>query len=328
MKDLFCYNLENVPRDWRVAYIPKKSGGKRKLHIPNDDLKEVQKAILQYFYQQRREGILKVSAMAHGFVPHRSCMTSILKHAKNSAIFVATDIEGFFDHVTAEQAEMVFLDAGWNERWAKTITDLCQCEGVMPQGGPTSPFITNLVMLNADCQIASYAHKHGFKYTRYADDMLFSLLESPPEILSQLRKSKGKSKNPYLWFLFGVEKILQETLGLNLNHKKDHIIFRGAKVKPHMLGICVRQDEHGYNAVPRKRRTARARVCNLYHKVFDNQGGKAEYDDKKEWQSVKGVVRYMDKTRSFSDPGYDGVDPKIQEHFFCRLEALLDGAAV
>ena len=326
--NLCGYDLQTIPRDWRVAYIPKKSGGKRELHIPNDELKEAQKALLQYFYEMRREGTIKISSLAHGFIPHRSCITAILKHDKSSAVIVATDIEGFFDHITAEQSKMCFLDAGLEEGWATLITDACSYNGVMPQGAPTSPFITNIVMFDADNQIAAYAKKHGFLYTRYADDMQFSLVDAKPEVLEALRKSKGQSKNPYLWFLYGVEKILYETLGLHLNHKKDHIIFRGAKVKPHILGVCFRQDGHGYNAVPKLRRTTRARVCNLYRKIFNTQNGVAGYDDKKEWASIKGTIRYMDMVRSYSDEGYDSVDPKIQPKFFCKLENLLDGAAV
>jgi len=326
--NLFGYDLKTIPKDWRTAYIPKKSGGKRMLRIPNDQLKEAQKALLQYFYQLRRDRKFRVSAAAHGFLPHKSCMTAIVQHDKKSEIFLVCDIEGFFDHITADRVQMHFLDAEMDPDWAATVTDVCQCDGVLPQGSPTSPFLTNVVMVDADCQIMAYAKKHGFYYTRYADDLTFSMKNPPKEVLDKLRKSKGKSKNPYLWFLYGVEKILKETLNLNLNHKKDHIIYRGEKVKPHILGVCIRQDGNGYNATPKYRRTTRARICNLYNKVVKDQNGKPEYDDFKEWASVKGAVRYMDGVRAYSEPTYDGNDPKIQPKYWCKLEALLDGAAV
>ena len=64
---LTLYDLKKVPRTWRIAHIPKKSGGKRKLTIPNDELKELQGDILQYLYDLVRQ---KWQGKAAGRVGH------------------------------------------------------------------------------------------------------------------------------------------------------------------------------------------------------------------------------------------------------------------
>ena len=46
--------------------------------------------------------------------------------------------------------------------------------GVLPQGAPTSPMLSNLVARKLDDLLHSFALEQGFVYTRYADDITFS----------------------------------------------------------------------------------------------------------------------------------------------------------
>src|SRR5207249_1367718 len=45
---------------------------------------------------------------------------------------------------------------------------------VLPQGACTSPAITNALCRRLDRRLAGLGRKHGFTYTRYADDLTFS----------------------------------------------------------------------------------------------------------------------------------------------------------
>src|SRR5207247_6023375 len=47
-------------------------------------------------------------------------------------------------------------------------------ERVLPQGACTSPAITNALCRRLDRRLAGLAKRHGFTYTRYADDLTFS----------------------------------------------------------------------------------------------------------------------------------------------------------
>ena len=356
---LSLYDLKNTPRTWRIAYIPKKSGGRRKLTIPNDDLKDLQSDILQYLYELVRQKRLQVSAVAHGFVPYHSCLTSVLKHDRTSDIFIGADMEKAFDTLQPAYPLAKLLDAGVRPEYAKEIIDACTYENSLPQGGPASPFLLNIAMFDADCQIAAYAKKHGFQYTRYADDLVFSIRDADSEALKTLRQNEQKllaelakvrplpakptkkqqeryeaareavmekyrSKNPFVWFLYGVDTILQNTLNMRLNHKKDHVIFRGSKCKPYILGICIRQDGEGYNAERRFRKETRAGVCNFWHKIYEDQKGAITDADYAMWAHLKGRVQYCDLVRSASNDGFDTCDPVVQAKYFNPLERLFN----
>jgi reverse transcriptase-like protein len=45
---------------------------------------------------------------------------------------------------------------------------------VCVQGAPTSPGLCNAILLRLDRRLSGLARKHGFAYTRYADDLSFS----------------------------------------------------------------------------------------------------------------------------------------------------------
>ncbi|MDQ7733648.1 reverse transcriptase family protein [Halomonas sp. SpR1] len=56
--------------------------------------------------------------------------------------------------------------------------------GVLPQGAPTSPMLSNLAAYKLDIELTEFADNHGLIYTRYADDLTFSSIENFPKELS------------------------------------------------------------------------------------------------------------------------------------------------
>ena len=103
------------------------------------------------------------------------------------------DIKDFFPTVTVPRVKGIFRKAGFREQIATLLALLCteapreivDHEGTtyyvslgprcLPQGAPTSPALTNTLCLRLDQRIHGLAKKYGWRYTRYADDLTFSL---------------------------------------------------------------------------------------------------------------------------------------------------------
>ena len=58
-------------------------------------------------------------------------------------------------------------------KWQNVLCALS--DRALPQGAPTSPALTNIVCLNLDRRLTGLAEKIGLRYSRYADDLTFSL---------------------------------------------------------------------------------------------------------------------------------------------------------
>lgn len=316
---LSVYEIEHTPKDWRPGAIPKKSGGVRHIDIPNDKLKEIQSEILYFLYDLWFDHKIQISSVAHGFLPGQDIMTGVIRHDRKSPVMACFDMTDFFDKCPTEPAKGQLYRADCVPRaLTDAIMGAAVYNGHFPQGGPLSPFMTNLSMYDADCMIAAYSKKNGWFYTRYADDMTFSLIPDHPK-----RQEIMDCPSLAAWLLsLGVETILSKSMGLHLNPKKTHCILRGKRTKPQVLGVIVRQDGFGYNAPKKFRLDTRAAVYNLYHKI-EKQNGMVFDEDKLEWNIICGRAQFMKYVRSYSDAGYDCFDPFIQSELFNSLERRL-----
>ena len=180
--------------DYRVIYIKKKGGGRRKVVAPSPELLEKQKRALRWLKMMK----IGPGKYAHGFVKGRSIKTNAEPHI-GKKIILRLDIRDFFSSVTDNMVLDRLRRTNIGGEKERVILELCMLEGVLPQGAPTSPFLANMVMTRFDARIASYMNKlcapDGCNYTRYADDLCFS---SDNEILgfkSTVGKIRGVLRN-------------------------------------------------------------------------------------------------------------------------------------
>ncbi len=166
--------------------IPKRTGGERLISAPHKKLKAAQHWILANVLEP-----LELAEHAHGFVPGRSTVSNAVPHV-GAAVVVNVDLKDFFPTVTYRRVKGLFRKLGYSEEVATVLALVCsepdvtetELDGTryfvargprrLPQGAPTSPAITNVLCRRLDRRIAGWARKHGFTYTRYADDLTVS----------------------------------------------------------------------------------------------------------------------------------------------------------
>ena len=160
--------------------IPKRTGGKRKIDQPNNELmtalREL-KGLLESFGAKHHTA-------AFAYVKGRSCVNAVERHQRHgSQWFLKTDFSNFFGSSTpafvyrmVEKSfpfsEIVKTEEG--KTALETALGLCFLNGGLPQGTPISPMLTNLMMIPIDHRLAGGFARRDMVYTRYADDMLIS----------------------------------------------------------------------------------------------------------------------------------------------------------
>ena len=75
---------------------------------------------------------------------------------------------------------------------------LCYYKESLPQGAPTSPAITNIIMYDFDERVGEFCAERGIAYTRYCDDMTFSGAFDEREVIDFVKEELDNflHKNP------------------------------------------------------------------------------------------------------------------------------------
>lgn len=180
--------------------LPKKTGGERLISAPMPQLKSAQHWILDNILSH-----ISLHDAAHGFLPTRGIVTNAAPHI-GAEIVVNFDLENFFPSIDYKRTKGVFRSVGYSEAIATILALICtapECEEVvidqktyfvalgerhLPQGAPTSPAISNIICRRLDKSLSKLAENHGFRYTRYADDLTFSAAEKSVKLKTFLNR--------------------------------------------------------------------------------------------------------------------------------------------
>jgi group II intron reverse transcriptase/maturase len=234
------------PGDVKRVWIPKSAGGKRGLGIPNVIDRIAQQAvnrILMPLYDP------SFHPSSHGFRPGRSCHTAIAE-AKSYVedgrnIVVDIDLEKFFDTVNHERLMSTLRRRISDKRILRLIHQMLKTRTVMPdgvkvaneegvpQGGPLSPLLSNIVLSELDEELS----RRGHQFVRYADDCNI-----------YVRSEKAGKR-----VMESITRFIEKRLRLKVNQAKS------AVAKPqerHFLGFTLnRDDETGEVEVKLSERT-------------------------------------------------------------------------
>jgi len=212
-----------------VSYPINKSNGKvRWLDAPNQELKDIQKNLLQKVLYT-----FPVHPAATGFVTGMSVKDGAKAHFGNK-VLLTLDISNFFNsiktphmyklahHILMRMEHMRCIDSLENKSSVlKDFVSLVIYKGHLPQGAPTSPTLANLYCRELDKKLDSIASTNKLIYTRYADDMTFSHAEKRFDIGLLIPN---------------IAKVV-ESYDLKINYKKVHIMRPHRRMK--VTGIVI-----------------------------------------------------------------------------------------
>lgn len=210
--------------------VPKRSGGYRTITAPMPQLKHVQRTILDDILNK-----VPLHDAAHGFAIGRSIRTNAVMH-ENPHMIINVDIRDFFPSITYQRVLGLFRALGYSGqistllamlttysprrkmKWREKDVYVSKGQRILPQGAPTSPAITNLICRRLDVRFSKLAEKENVMYSRYADDITFSIpqLENSNVQMDYINEKIGK-------ILGMTHKILQAE-GFEVHKKKTRVL--------------------------------------------------------------------------------------------------------
>ena len=172
----------NLSKHYRKTKLPKKGGGFRNLSVPDEVLKSIQKRIAEVLLIH-----MPVSRYAKAYRFGSSTLRNA-KHHIGKQVVLKLDILHFFDSIRYSTVkDKVFPENVFAEPLRILLTMLCYYKDALPQGAPSSPAITNIILYEFDEQIGQWCWERGIAYTRYCDDMTFSGDFDPAEVIRFIR---------------------------------------------------------------------------------------------------------------------------------------------
>jgi retron-type reverse transcriptase len=210
------YAVSNtIDRHYRQVEIPKKNGGFRELSVPDGLLKKIQRRITQVLLVH-----MPISKYATAYRYGGSTRRNAAPHVGQPMV-LKLDIRNFFDNILYTTVkETAFPAEIYAEPLRILLTILCYGRDVLPQGAPSSPIITNILMREFDDAVGSWCRERKIAYTRYCDDMTFSGMFQADEVKQ---------------FISGQLR----SLGLFLNEEKARLLRSGQRQT--ITGIVVNQ---------------------------------------------------------------------------------------
>lgn len=221
-----CYLLEcskeelraymyNKDSNYRSFEIPKKSGGTRLIEAPTEPLKIIQRWVLDNILCN-----VSISSHAFGFRKENSILDNAKIHKKQDCV-INVDIADFFPSIKGLEVYKVYRYLGYTKQVSSILTLLSTKDDSLPQGAPTSPYLSNIICRKLDKRISKLAQAIGANYSRYADDITIS--------------GSMDIKN----YLGTIKKIIVDE-GFCINSKKVRIQFQNQRQT--VTGLIVNQE--------------------------------------------------------------------------------------
>ena len=178
------------------------------------------------------------------------------------------DIENFFGSIEVSDVQTLLIRNGMSEVSAALVARLVTKDGVLPQGAPTSPAISNLCLVEFDQIMLTDCQRQNLRYSRYADDITIS----------------GADRDAVVAMIQVARERLLGEYGLRLNEDKTRIASRHGQQK--VTGLVVNE-----KALPPRK--FRRRVRAAFHNAYKQ--------DRIDIDCYRHLVGYLSYLKSFAE---------------------------
>lgn len=169
--------------------------------------------------------------------------------------------------------------------------------GHLPQGAPTSPMLSNLVMQPFDEKVLSIANQHDLIYTRYADDICLSTMNNHFS-----RKSASQ--------VIGTIYSMLWEYGLSPNTTKTRVSPPGARKI--VLGLIVN------DKAPRLTRHFKSRLRQHFHYLLHQDFGPSKHAHKRGFDTVWGLRNYIQGLLAYAKQ----IEPDFAETYHQKMKKI------
>ncbi|MBI5551542.1 MAG: RNA-directed DNA polymerase [Desulfobacterales bacterium] len=268
-KDRLDYLLRSAPYRYKVYQIPKRSGsGTRTIAQPAKEVKSLQYWVIKNIYP-----FFPIHPSATAYTIGKSILKNSEAHATKPYL-LKLDFKDFFPSITGNdflQYSKNIKQLALSDRDLRLLMRLLfwlserNYDFRLSIGAPTSPFLSNAIMYQFDQVVFDYCNERNISYTRYADDMAFSMhnIKMRSEVLEMVQNTLTSLPFPKL----------------QLNHKKT--IF-GSKAHRRIVTGLVLSNNDTVSLGREKKRRIRAQIHHLLLGRLDN----------KEISKLKGMLAF------------------------------------
>jgi RNA-directed DNA polymerase len=238
------YKMARVPDSfYRSVTILKKNGGIRVLACPSAKIKAVQAWILRNILDN-----LSIHPSAKAYVKGGKLTDNVTPHLGRK-FFLCLDLVDFFGSIKYHSVYQIFCSLGYAQEVSSLLANICCYRGSLPQGGVTSPALSNLACIRLDKRLSGFSGARRITYTRYADDLTFSA--DDPDLLVSIQPT--------------IKQIVSENQ-FRLNEAKTR--FLGPRQCHKITGLVINGNTCGVGR--KQKRVLRAKIHRLETKQLDD----------------------------------------------------------